>query len=223
MKILAIEFSSPQRSVAVVQPPGGGPNLPGSCQSATSDADHGSTDAFGLVEAALRAAQVEREQIACVAVGIGPGSYAGIRGAIALAQGWQLARGVKLLAVSSAECLAAQAQAEGLSGRVEVVIDAQRNEFYLAGYELSPAGRREVEPLRLASLAEVQQRLRSGGTIIGPETARWFPGSRVVFPHAAALGHLALGRCDFIPGENIQPIYLRETKFVKAPPPRPLA
>ena len=49
-----------------------------------------------------------------------------------MAQGWQLARGVKLLGVSSAECLAAQAQAEKIFGRVNVVIDAQRNEFYLA-------------------------------------------------------------------------------------------
>jgi len=46
-----------------------------------------------LVERALAEAKVERGQIECVAVGLGPGSYTGIRGAIALAQGWQLARG----------------------------------------------------------------------------------------------------------------------------------
>ena len=75
-----------------------------------------------------------------IAVGLGPGSYTGIRVAISMAQGWQLARGVKLLGVSSAECLAAQAQAEKIFGRVNVVIDAQRNEFYLATYEISPRG-----------------------------------------------------------------------------------
>ncbi len=101
---------------------------------------HRSADSLGLTEEALRKGQVEREEIECVAVGIGPGSYTGIRAAIALAQGWQLARGVRLLAISSAECLAAQGQAEGLLGRVEVVIDAQRNEFYLAGYDISAGG-----------------------------------------------------------------------------------
>ena len=90
----------------------------------------------------LREAGLEREQIEVIAVGLGPGSYTGIRVAISIAQGWQLARGVKLLGVSSAECLAAQAQAEKIFGRVNVVIDAQRNEFYLAAYEIS-SGRLE--------------------------------------------------------------------------------
>ena len=134
--------------------------------------------------------------------GLGPGSYTGIRLAIALAQGWQLARPVKLLGISSAECLAAQAQAEGIFGRVQVVIDAQRNEFYLAGYDLSAEAPREIEPLRLATLPEVQARQQAGGIIIGPEVTNWFPGSRVLFPRAATLGRLARGRTDFVPGEE---------------------
>jgi tRNA A37 threonylcarbamoyladenosine modification protein TsaB len=140
--------------------------------------------------------------------------------AIALAQGWQLARPVKLLGISTAECLVAEAQAEGIFGRVQVVIDAQRGEFYLAGYELSPDARREIEPLHLASLPEVQARQQAGGILIGPEVTKWFPGGRVLYPRAATLGRLARGRTDFIPGETMTPIYLRATQFVKAPPPR---
>ncbi|MGO9204410.1 MAG: tRNA (adenosine(37)-N6)-threonylcarbamoyltransferase complex dimerization subunit type 1 TsaB [Limisphaerales bacterium] len=217
MKILALEFSSLQRSVAVVQGAGGGQGqgVIASWESAMDNRGHRSADSLGLTEEALRKGQVEREEIECVAVGIGPGSYTGIRAAIALAQGWQLARGVRLLAISSAECLAAQGQAEGLLGRVEVVIDAQRNEFYLAGYDISAGGWLETEPLRLVTLAEAQERQRAGGRLIGPEASRWFPGSRVLFPHAATLGRLALGRSDFVAGEDLQPIYLRETKFVK--------
>ena len=120
--------------------------------------------------------------------------------AIALAQGWQLARPVKLLGISTAECLAAQAQAEGIFGRVQVVIDAQRGEFYLAGYDLSPEARRETEPLRLAGLPEVQARQQAGGILIGPEVTKWFPGGRVLYPRAATLGGLARGRTDFVAG-----------------------
>ena len=184
-----------------------------------------STHAFGMIEEALGAAQLEREQINCLAVGIGPGSYNGIRLAIALAQGWQLGsrqNGVKLLGISSAECLAAQAQSEGIFGRVGVVIDAQRSEFYFAGYEISDSARREVEPLRLISLSEIQHRRQDGGTIVGPEAMKWFPGSRGIVPHAATLGRLALGRNDFIAAEKLEPIYLRETNFVKAAPSRTL-
>jgi tRNA threonylcarbamoyl adenosine modification protein YeaZ len=178
-----------------------------------------------MIGEALREGQVEREQVECLAIGIGPGSYTGIRSAIALAQGWQLASrpgGIRLLGVSSAECLAAQAHAEGLKGRVTVVIDAQREEFYLAGYDLSAEGRREIEPLRLGTLRDAQARQTAGDIIVGPEVTKWLPSGRVIFPRAAALGELALGRTDFVAAEELAPIYLRETRFVKAPPPRAL-
>jgi tRNA threonylcarbamoyl adenosine modification protein YeaZ len=217
MKILALEFSSPQRSVAVTQEQkGAGPLALGEAIETGAR----STNALRLVEEALRQAQVERAQVECLAIGLGPGSYNGIRLAIALAQGWQLARPVKLLGISTAECLAAQAQAEGIFGRVQVVIDAQRGEFYLAGYEITSEARREIEPLHLATLPEVQARQQAGGILIGPEVTKWFPGSRVLYPRAATLGWLARGRTDFVPGEEMKPIYLRETQFVKAPPPR---
>ena len=53
-----------------------------------------------------------------------------------------------------------------------------------------------------------------------PIRTKWFPGGRIVFPRAAVLGQLALHRNNFVPGEKLEPIYLRETTFVKAPPPR---
>ena len=56
--------------------------------------------------------------------------------------------------------------------------------------------------------------------LIGPEVSKWFPSGKIVFPRAAILGQMALVRNDFISGEKLEPIYLRETKFVKAPPPR---
>jgi len=217
MKILALEFCSPQRSVAVVH--GRAEAKPQALGEAIETGTR-STRALGLVEEALRQAQLEREQIECLVVGLGPGSYTGIRMAIALAQGWALARPVKLLGISSAECIAAQARREGITGRVEVVIDAQRNEFYLAGYELSAQGWREVQPMRLVARGEVEARQQAGGIIVGPEVAKWFTGSRVTFPRAAILGELAQERTDFVSGERLEPIYLRETRFVKAPPPR---
>jgi tRNA threonylcarbamoyl adenosine modification protein YeaZ len=219
MKILAVEFSSAQRSVAVVQASGSGPHAP---EAAVEVVETGarSARALGLVEETLRMAQLDREQVECLAIGLGPGSYSGIRSAIALAQGWQLARGVKLLGVSSVECLAAQAQEDGIHGHVHTVIDAQRNEFYLATYDVSSEAWREIEPLRLATAAEVRARVQAGGTLVGPEAAEFFPGSRAIFPRAATLGRLAWGRTDFMPGEALVPIYLRQTQFVKAPPSR---
>jgi tRNA threonylcarbamoyladenosine biosynthesis protein TsaB len=221
MTILALEFSSGQRSVAVVRRRAGDASFVVS--EVVETGAGGTTRAFAMIQSALHEAQLEREQIEVLAVGLGPGSYTGIRVALSIAQGWQLAGGVKLLGLSSVECVAAQAQAEKISGRVNVVIDAQRNEFYLAAYEISAAGWREIEPLRILTRAEVESRAGAKEILIGPEVARWFPNGRMVFPRAAMLGRLALNRNDFAAGDKLKPIYLRETNFVKAPPSRRIA
>jgi len=215
MKILALEFSSPERSVAVAEQQAEGTPL---VVAEVVETGTTATKPLAMIEQALREAKLEREQIEVLAVGLGPGSYTGIRTAIALAQGWQLSRAVKLLGISSAECIAAQAQAEGIFGQVAVVIDAQRGEFYLSLYELCPAGRREVETLKLASGAEVQARLEAGTQLIGPEITGSFPQGRQILPLAGMMGQLAVGRNDYVSGETLEPIYLRQTTFVKAPP-----
>src|SRR5215471_8932893 len=116
MKILALEFSSPQRSVAIVQ--SAAASAPHTVPSISEVIETGgrATKAIGMIEEALRDSKLEREQIDCVAVGLGPGSYSGIRAGIAFAQGWQLARNVKLIGVSSVECIAELAVADGLRG-----------------------------------------------------------------------------------------------------------
>ncbi len=216
MKILALDFSSPQRSTAVL-------NAGGAFAHEAADASPGrDMKPFALIESALRQAKLEREDIECIAVGIGSGSYAGIRVAISLAQGWQLGTGVKLLGISSVECIAAQAAADGVRGKFSVAINAQRGEFYLAGYEATEGTAKETSPLKLATMAEAQERERAGELLVGPEVMCWFPNGRIIFPHAAMLARLAARRSDFVAGEKLEPIYLRETTFVKAPPARAL-
>src|SRR5215468_10964777 len=105
MMILALEFSSAQRSVAIFKVSGAHPEV----SSEVVETGGRGTKAFEMIEEAMRQAQVEREQIELLAVGLGPGSYTGIRAAISIAQGWQLAREVKLAGISSADCVAAQA------------------------------------------------------------------------------------------------------------------
>ena len=96
------------------------------------------------------------------------------------------------------------------------------NEFYLASYEIESNGPHAVRPLRLASLLEVEERKEEGEFLVGPEVTKWFPNGRLVFPRAATLARMALGQTEFGSAQNLQPIYLRETQFVKAPPPRVL-
>jgi len=209
MTTLGLEFSSEQRSVAVARD--------GSAMAAGGR----ETRAFAMIEEALEQARVRREEVECLAVGVGPGSYTGIRIAISIAQGWQLARGIRLLGVSSAECLAEQAKERGLSGIVRIVIDAQRGEFYLAQYQISKAGVQLSEPLRIVSAKDVAPDAQK--VLVGPDVSTFDSNAIRMFPEAAALVRLAVHRNDFIAGEKLEPIYLRETTFVKAPPPRTIS
>jgi len=218
MKILTLEFSSPQRSVAVLNTDARTDVL--AKGESVEAVPRDTMKPFGMIETALKQAGLEREQIECLVVGLGPGSYNGIRAAIALAQGWQLASGVKLLGVSSVECVAAQALADGAPEKFSVVIDAQREEFYVADYEVNAGKLNHLSRLELVARENVRQREATGNLLIGPEVARWFPNGRVIFPRAEMLGRLALARNDFVSGDKIEPIYLRQTNFVKAPPPR---
>ena len=212
MKILAVEFSSGQRSVAVC--------VDGQVRGRAEETGGRTARALTLIERALAEAKMDREEIECITVGLGPGSYAGIRSAISLAQGWQVARNVRLLGISTVECLAAQAQAAKLAGIVNIAIDAHRNEFYFASYEVAPSEARVVEPIRLVTLAEATARCAKGTTLVWPDLLPRFPRSRVLLPDAAALGLLAATRIDFVSGDKLEPVYLRETNFVKAPPAR---
>src|ERR1041385_2128680 len=217
MKILALEFSSAQRSVAVVNRPDGRAHLE---VAEVVETGGSATRPFEMIAEALRQGRIEREQIECVAVGLGPGSYNGIRSAIAVAQGWNFAAGTKLIGISSVDCLLAQAKEAGRTGSIHIVIDAQRTEFYLASFELGTAESATVAPLRIVNRAEIQALEKTGEEISGPEVTRWFPRGRDLFPRAAVLGQLSLDRKEFVLADKLEPIYLRETAFVKAPPPR---
>jgi hypothetical protein len=55
---------------------------------------------------------------------------------------------------------------------------------------------------------------------MGPEAGRTLANAVEWYPAAAVLAQLAAGRSDFVSGDKLTPIYLREVSFVKAPPPR---
>jgi tRNA threonylcarbamoyladenosine biosynthesis protein TsaB len=217
MMILAVELSSARRSVALCSRASG--DGPPAVLGALADEGAAASRPLPLVRELLTQTGLKRELVDAIIVGLGPGSYTGIRSAIALAQGWQLARNTRTFGVSSIEALALQAQRREWFGEVSVVIDAQRHEFYLATYSITPQERQQVEPLRLVDL----QTLRSlaaqpGALFIGPEVTRWISSGRIAFPEAEALAQLADPAFQSVPGEALEPIYLRDVTFAKAPP-----
>jgi len=207
MKILALEFSSNRRSVGIAE---------GAQALSRVETDEVRQSPLTLIDRALNEANLPRESISTIALGTGPGSYTGIRSAIATAQGWQLARNINLLPIPSTEILAATARANGLRGETHFIIDAQRHEYYHATWNLTEETQTETTPLRIISAAEAAQLEAHGPDADG------FPTCEPLYPDAAILAQLATTRTGFQPGEAIEPIYLRQTNFTKAPPPRKL-
>jgi hypothetical protein len=58
---------------------------------------------------------------------------------------------------------------------------------------------------------EYESLLAAGHPVIGPGLADKFPA-------AGHVGRLAAGRRDFVEASQLEPIYLRQVDFVKAPP-----
>ncbi|MBQ3106450.1 MAG: tRNA (adenosine(37)-N6)-threonylcarbamoyltransferase complex dimerization subunit type 1 TsaB, partial [Eggerthellaceae bacterium] len=102
------------------------------------------TQLLGRIDGLLAECGVRREDIACVACGRGPGSFTGVRIAMATAKGIASALGVGLVGVSSLDAVAWGAWHAGARGRMLVVADAMRKEVYPVEYDVLDDG-----PVRL--------------------------------------------------------------------------
>ncbi len=98
------------------------------------------------LEALLADAGAERRDLAAVTVGVGPGSYTGLRVGVATARGLALGLGVPLGGASSLAPVAWAALAPGETG--VVVRDARRGNVYAALFERTPDGLIEHLPAR---------------------------------------------------------------------------
>ena len=98
------------------------------------------------IDALLKEHGFARDRIACVAVGRGPGSFTGVRIAMATAKGAASALDVGLIGVSTLDAVAWNAWAKGVRGRALVVADAMRHEVYPVRYLVDDAGAHRTEP-----------------------------------------------------------------------------
>jgi tRNA threonylcarbamoyladenosine biosynthesis protein TsaB len=82
-----------------------------------------------LVEAVLADAGLRYDALGALAVGHGPGSFTGVRSAVAAARGLALAADLGVIAVSSLEALAGGLRPD-VPGEVLAALDARRGEVY---------------------------------------------------------------------------------------------
>lgn len=131
MNVLGLDTATPATVVGVLRSDGGGAEV----FEARHDPGRGerpghATRLLGLVDASLRDAGLEVEDLDRIAVGTGPGSFTGLRIGIATARGMAQGLGAQLAGVSTLEALAAGADAP----LVVAVVDARRGEVFAAAW-----------------------------------------------------------------------------------------
>ena len=152
--------------------------------------------------AALERARALSNRITNVVVGLGPGSYAGVRIAIAAAIGMQLALGSKLVGIASVAALETEVD------QYLAIGDARRDAFY---YTRVREGVCSKGPL-LLSEAELRQKLDRHPTlpVFATEPLAVFPTTQIALPSAAKLARLAAAGLGILQQDDLEPIYLRE-------------
>ncbi|HEV8029221.1 MAG TPA: tRNA (adenosine(37)-N6)-threonylcarbamoyltransferase complex dimerization subunit type 1 TsaB [Stellaceae bacterium] len=90
-----------------------------------------------MIEAVLAESDLVSGDLDLIAVTVGPGSFTGLRIALATAQGLALATGRPLLGITNFAAMAAQVRAPARSGRrLVVALDSKRKELYLQSFDL---------------------------------------------------------------------------------------
>jgi tRNA threonylcarbamoyladenosine biosynthesis protein TsaB len=100
-------------------------------------------------------AGLERWQLRGIAVGIGPGSYTGLRVGLATAQGLGRGLAVPVQGVPTLEAMAAGVLSTDLPEAV-VALDARRDNVYAARYRLSETGIAVMAAMGKVARAELQ-------------------------------------------------------------------
>jgi tRNA threonylcarbamoyladenosine biosynthesis protein TsaB len=143
-----------------------------------------------------------------IAVGLGPGSYSGVRIAIAAAIGLELSRGAKVLGIPS--ILALETNAE----KYLTIGDARRASFYFA---LIENGGCTTGPMLLDE-TQLKAALASHPAlpVFAAEPVEGIPHLEICFPSAERLALLAEQCRGIIARDNLEPIYLRDPHITQA-------
>ena len=198
--ILAIDTSTPIASVAVTS----GTLAAGAVRAVFSwrSAVSHSSRLLTVVETMMAEARIGFSELTGLAVGLGPGSFTGLRIAMATVKGWAMATDLPLYGASSLDCLAA-----GIAGewRVLAVLDARKKEIYAGRYQLAFGKAPErlgtivaIDPEKISALVDAPCLFVGDAVPVYDELWRRQLGDRYQvapacchFPSAAVLGLLA--------------------------------
>ena len=183
----------------------------------------------GVVDELLSNAGFTIRDLAAIAVGIGPGSFTGLRIGLSYAKGLAMASGCALTGVPGFDAMAMAAIDTTTSievGRLlVVVVDARKNEVYATLYRVVADGLEKLTEDLVVTLEHLASRITEDVTFIGDSTAKDAAALVSKKGHRAAVfetGTLdmrgvsiaAIGAARFTRGEmdrvsSLEPLYIR--------------
>jgi tRNA threonylcarbamoyladenosine biosynthesis protein TsaB len=224
MALLVIDTSTDQPAVGIL--PDAGPPAAGSpaADLPLPGRRHG-RDLVPCIRDLLGREGLKVDDLRVVAVGLGPGSYTGLRIGLTAARTLAYVTGADLVGFDSLEGWAREAPQ--VACRVHVVADAQRGDVYSADFARNRPGG-PLEPIaesRIESLTAWSSRLDVPGVVLGPGVdspairAAISPGLAILHPspdHSRALALLELAQELWQAGRRddlwtLEPNYLRRS------------
>jgi tRNA threonylcarbamoyl adenosine modification protein YeaZ len=172
-----------------------------------------------MVAALMAEVGWSRDSLDRIGVGVGPGSFTGLRVGIALAQGIALGLGVTVVGVGSLRCMA-RGVPKSLPGSRWALLDARRQEVFCAGYASDGTEIMAARALPRATVLSELARLRPPGAwiLVGEVAAELgaadsYRSSETDLPHASWTAMLAAEiEPEHAPAE---PLYVREADAIK--------
>lgn len=240
MRVLGIETSTVRGSVALVE------NGQLVARQEHTEANAHAERLLPLIDAAMKAAGWEASGLQRIGVGLGPGSFTGVRVGLALAQGLALGLQIPLVGVCSLRAMAA-AVPPGLPGLRVACLDARRGEVFVGAYEDATAStapaplvvpRGELDKLlnRLSNTAPLvvtgEVAFEPGDATLTAPTTPWLAPSPRTVPYRAPDADLpdarwtaTLATTATLPLLPLEPLYLRDADAVlpSEPPDRLLS
>lgn len=231
MRILAFDTATPATVVAVAELlPGAsapdGPAIDLRDDPAPGTRPNHTRRLLELIEQALERAGWSWDELDRIAVGIGPGTFTGLRIGIATAQALARSRGLPLVGTSTLQALALPATAARPDLGILAVLDARRNEAFAAGWDAGSGPGRDVAVLPPSvlspdALEKAASQLAPGTLAVGDGAVKFAQNLRrfglLIPPEDSELHRIsAVSHCrlaaDLIPAEPaaVQPEYLRQ-------------
>lgn len=221
MRVLAIDTSTLTGSVAVLDD-----GVVTAEALAMVRANH-SESLLPMIDGTLARAGRTLAEVDLIAVGLGPGSFTGVRIGVSIAKGLRLATGVRLAGVDSLDAVIANAA--GVRGLLASIIDARRDEVFAKLVRVRDADTREtIWPAMHAAPEAVGRMIRASGgaesvTLTGDlSAALWARVASTMGPPFEQLPRVVgtplarfvaweafRGRCVFDDDDSLEPTYVR--------------